>query len=88
MAINGKCLDAIRRLMGNDQNIVVQFFYEKKHITDATIHFDGTTTAHVNGRTYDCPSLMRDDLVGPHLATYPFLFFNGQSLRALGVSPR
>ena len=87
MSINPRCLAKIRIIMINNKvcDLNVELIHRRNLITKAIIHYDGTVTAAINGVTYACPSAMRNDLIASNLQTYPKIFFNGVSLRQLGV---
>ena len=85
MPINAKCLRQLT-LLGLPMNVDVKN-KSGKTIATATINRDGTVSCS-NGKKYDHPSWLRDDLISPNEATYKYLFYQGKSLTDHGVSQK
>ena len=83
--INRNCLRKLQEL-GLPMDVEVRN-NQQTTIATARINNDGTMYCYTNKKTYSCPSLLRDDLLGPNLPTYTHLFLSGISLRSRGVRP-
>lgn len=83
MPINRRCLQQLTAI-GLPMDVDVKN-KSGNVIAKATIYKDGTVSC--NGKTYDHPSWLRDDLIGSNKPTYEYLFYKGKSLRDHGVSP-
>ena len=84
MPINSRCLRKLTEI-GLPMEVEVIDKSGNK-IAVATINMDGTVSCG-NGKTYGSPSLLRDDLIGSSLPTYPYLIYKGKTLKDWGVSP-
>jgi hypothetical protein len=88
MSIDSKCFQELQKIgLPMDVELVDK---SQTVVACATINLDGTVYCSTNKKTYDCPSLFRDELLGSNLPTYPNLRITGQiqSLRDMGVKRR
>jgi hypothetical protein len=82
--IDQQCFAELRKL-GLPMDVDVVNPKNGSLIAKATILHDGSVYCSSLNKHYECPSLLRHDLIGANKPTYKYLMYKGKSLKDWGV---